>query len=179
MFVLERGDAGGMFMIQVNDRLPEATLFCRGPQGLDGVAVQEITEGRTVALFAVPGAFTPTCSQRHVPGFLSHADELCRLGVDEIFCVSVNDPFVLRVWAEQLGADERVRFLSDGNASFTHALGMERDMTSAAMGIRSKRYAMLVEDGVVRWLGVDESGLEQAAAETLLAALKALPPVMA
>jgi len=159
-------------MIQVNDRLPEATLFCRGPQGLDGVAVQELTADRTVVLFAVPGAFTPTCSNQHVPGFIEDADALRQVGVEEIICVAVNDPFVLRSWGEQLGVGDRLRLLSDGNGAFTRALGMERDMNSAAMGIRSKRYAMLVEDGHVAWLGVDESGLDQAASQQVLAALR-------
>jgi len=160
-------------MIQVNERLPEATLHCRGEQGLDGMSITELTRGRKIVLFAVPAAFSPTCSDDHVPGFLVNADRIRAAGVDEIVCVAVNDPFVMRVWGKSLNVGESLTLLSDGNGSFTRALGMERDMSQAAMGQRSKRYAMIVDDGVVTWLGVDDAGLENAAAEAVLAALSA------
>lgn len=159
-------------MIQVHDRLPEATLYARGPQGLDGVSTHELTADRRIVLFALPGAFTPTCTQEHLPGFMREAATLRALKVDEIVCVAVNDPFVLKFWGEQMAVQDSLRLLSDGNATFTRAVGMERDMSSAAMGLRSKRYAMVVEDGVVRWLGVDDSGLARASVESVIAALR-------
>ncbi|MFP4271409.1 MAG: peroxiredoxin [Halothiobacillaceae bacterium] len=159
-------------MIEVNAHLPECTLHCRGQQGLDGITVSELTRGRLVVIFAVPGAFTPTCSEAHLPGFQAVAHKLRDLGVEEIACVAVNDPFVMRAWAEAGNVGEEISLLSDGNGVFTRALGMDRDMSQAAMGVRSKRYAMVVEDGVVRWLGVDESGLENSSAEAVLAFLE-------
>ncbi|WP_407275608.1 peroxiredoxin [Halothiobacillus sp. DCM-1] len=160
-------------MIQVGDKLPGVTLHERGEQGLDGYTVAELTAGKTVVFFAVPGAFTPTCSEKHVPGFIAQAAALRAAGVAQVYCVAVNDPFIMRLWAASFGdAAQSIRFLSDGNAAFTEALGMGRDMSNAAMGLRSKRYALIAEDGVVRWLGVDESGLQNASAESVLAALR-------
>jgi peroxiredoxin len=158
-------------MIQTHDHLPEATLHCRGPQGLDGCTISELTADQRVVLFAVPGAFTPTCSDAHVPGFLTLNDEIRARGIDEIVCVTVNDPFVMKFWAEHLGVGAAIRFLSDGNGMFTRSIGMERDMSGGAMGMRSKRYAMIVENGEIQWLGVDESGLQNSSAESVLAAL--------
>ncbi len=160
-------------MIQVGEQLPDATLFERDEHGLNRHTLAELTAGQTVALFAVPGAFTPTCSEKHVPGFIEQAEALRAAGVTQILCVAVNDPFVMQLWASSFGAAATsIRFLSDGNADFTQALGMARDMSNGAMGLRSKRYALLATDGVVRWLGVDESGLANASAESVLAALR-------
>lgn len=160
-------------MVELGQKLPEATLYERGEQGLNGCTVTELTAGQTVVFFAVPGAFTPTCSEKHVPGFIAEAKALNAAGVAQIYCVAVNDPFVMKLWAASFGASaESIRFLSDGNGAFTQAMGMARDMSNAAMGLRSKRYAMIVTDGVVRWLGVDESGLAQSSAESVLAALR-------
>lgn len=158
-------------MIEVGQKLPEATLYYRGEQGLNGCSVAELTGSQRIVLFAVPGAFTPTCSDAHVPGFIALNDAIRAKGVDNIFCVAVNDPFVMKFWGEHLNVGDAVRMLSDGNGAFTQALGMERDMRGGAMGIRSKRYAMIVNNGVVEWLGVDESGLVNSSAEAVLAAL--------
>lgn len=159
--------------LMIGQALPEGTLYRRSELGLEELPTSELFQGRRVVVFAVPGAFTPTCSEEHLPGFMAHADALKAAGVDEIFCVAVNDPFVMRAWAQAHGDPEHIRFLSDGNGEWTAALGMTRDMRKAGMGLRSKRYAMLVEDGVLTWLGVDESGLEQSRAERVLERLRA------
>lgn len=158
-------------MIEVGQKLPEVTLYHRGEHGLNGCSLSEMTASRRVVLFAVPGAFTPTCSDKHVPGFLEHNKAIRAKGVDEIYCVAVNDPFVMKFWGEHLNVGDSIQMASDGNGMLTRALGMERDMSSAAMGVRSKRFAMIVNDGVVEWLGVDESGLANSSAEAVLAAL--------
>jgi peroxiredoxin len=159
-------------MIEVGQKLPDATLHYRGEQGLNGCAVHELVAEQKIVIFAVPGAFTPTCSDAHVPGFVVHNDAIRAKGVDAIYCVAVNDPFVMKFWAQHLGVDEKIiRFLSDGNGMFTQAIGMARDMSNGAMGLRSKRYAMIVDNGVVQWLGVDESGLAHSSASAVLAAL--------
>lgn len=158
--------------LQIGHSLPAGTLYRRVEAGLEEIATRELFRGRRVVLFAVPGAFTPTCSDEHLPGFIVHADALKAAGVDEIVCLAVNDPFVMRAWGQAHGAMGQISFLSDGNGEWTAALGMVRDMRKAAMGLRSKRYAMLVEDGVLKWLGVDESGLAHSRAEAVLAALR-------
>ncbi|MEW6766172.1 MAG: peroxiredoxin [Pseudomonadota bacterium] len=157
--------------IQVGDVLPAGTLYRRGETGLEEVSTASLFGGRRVVVFAVPGAFTPTCSEEHLPGFIVQADALKAAGVDEIVCLAVNDPFVMRAWSREHEGAGQISFLSDGNAEWTAAIGMSRDMHKAAMGMRSKRYAMIVEDGVLRWIGVDESGLERSRAEAVLAAL--------
>jgi peroxiredoxin len=133
------------------------------------VKTDDLFSGKTVALFALPGAFTPTCSAKHLPGFIEHAEELKQKGVDEIVCVSVNDAFVMGAWGEQQSAGEKVLMLADGNGDFTRALGLEMDATKFGMGKRSQRYAMVVEDGVVRQLNVEEpGGFQVSSAEHLL-----------
>jgi len=159
--------------IQVGQTLPAGALYRRGENGLEEISLHDLFAQRTVVVFAVPGAFTPTCSDEHLPGFIVNADALKAAGVDEIVCLAVNDPFVMRAWAQAHDADGEITFLSDGNGDWTQALGMQRDMRKAALGMRSKRYAMLVADGVLTWLGVDESGLVNSRAETVLAALNA------
>jgi len=157
--------------IATGDPLPQATLVRATPDGPDTVEVPGWFAGRTVALFAVPGAFTPTCSARHLPGFVEQAEALRAKGVDEIACTSVNDAFVLAAWAKASGA-EGITMLADGNAEFARALGLSVDSSAFGMGTRSRRYAMLVEDGVVRHLFVDEPGaFKDSSAENLLAAL--------
>ncbi len=159
-------------MIDVGQNLPDSTLHYRGEQGLNGCSVRELAAEQKIVIFAVPGAFTPTCTDAHVPGFIVNNEAIRAKGVDAIYCVAVNDPFVMKYWAQHMGVDEQtIRFLSDGNGMFTRALGMERDMSNGAMGLRSKRYAMIVDNGVVQWLGVDESGLEHSSAQAVLAAL--------
>ncbi len=159
--------------LQIGQPLPEGTLFMFGKAGIEAIPTGELFRGRRVVAFAVPGAFTPTCSDAHLPGFIVHADELRATGVEEIICLAVNDPFVMRAWWQASGEPEGIRFLSDGNGDWTMALGMLRDMRKAAMGMRSARYAMLVEDGVPRWFGVDETGLANSTAEAVLEALRA------
>ena len=128
---------------------------------------------KTVVLFAVPGAFTPTCHQKHLPGFLEHLHEFKAKGVDLVACTAVNDVFVLDAWAHANAADGKIAFLADGNAEFAKALGLDLDATGSGLGIRSKRYAMLVEDGIVKILNVEEvpSVAEKSSAEALLKAI--------
>ena len=144
--------------IATGDRLPDATLLRATPDGPDKTTVAEFFGGRTVVLFAVPGAFTPTCSVSHLPGFVEHADEMKAKGVDEVACVAVNDAFVLNAWAKEGAAHGKVTMLSDGSGDFTRALGLQLDASAFGMGERSQRYAMVVEDGVVRSIDVEAPG---------------------
>ncbi|MBJ6121038.1 peroxiredoxin [Sphingomonas mollis] len=154
--------------INVGDRLPEATLVKVTADGPDQVKVADYFAGRTIALFAVPGAFTPTCSAQHLPGFLGKADELAAKGVDEIACTAVNDPFVLKAWSNENGAGG-VTMLADGNGDFAKAVGLTMDGTKFGLGIRSQRYSMLVEDGIVKQLHVEQPGeFKVSSAEYLL-----------
>jgi glutaredoxin/glutathione-dependent peroxiredoxin len=143
--------------IQVGDKLPQATFTKPGEGGLEAVDSGTFFAGRKVALFAVPGAFTPTCSARHLPGFVEKAAELKAKGVDEIACTAVNDAFVMGAWAKASGA-EGVTMLSDGNGAFAEAVGLTMDGSKFGMGTRSQRYAMLLEDGVVKQLHVEAPG---------------------
>jgi len=157
--------------IAIGDTLPTVTLVKATEDGPDQVSTDAFFKGRTVALFAVPGAYTPTCSAQHLPGFLSKSDALRAKGVDEIACTAVNDAFVLAAWAKANGADG-VTMLADGNADLARALGLDADASRFGMGTRSRRYAMLVEDGTVRQLFVDEPGeFKVSSAEHLLAAM--------
>ncbi len=144
--------------IKVGDTLPQAnfmTFTADGPAPLGGDA---LFKGKTVALFAVPGAFTPTCSAKHLPGFKQHAAELKAKGVDTIACVSVNDVFVMKAWAKDQGITDEVVMLADGNGDFTKALGLELDGTKFGMGSRSQRYSLVAKDGVVEQLNVEQGG---------------------
>ena len=143
--------------ITVGDRIPATTLIKATAQGPEQVSSTDFFAGRTVALFAVPGAFTPTCSARHLPGFVDKHDELKAKGIDEVACVSVNDAFVMGAWSQSANAGS-ITMLADGNADFARALGLDADSSRFGMGTRSKRYAMLVEDGVVRSLHVEAPG---------------------
>lgn len=168
-------------MIKVGDKLPAATLMeysevegngCSiGPNPVD---VSKATAGKTIAVFALPGAFTPTCSAKHVPGFVEKCAEFKAAGVDEIWCVSVNDAFVMGAWARDQKSNGKVRMLADGSADFTKATGLTLDLTTRGMGLRSNRYSMLVKDGVVASLNVEGPGkFEVSDAGTLLAQVKA------
>jgi glutaredoxin/glutathione-dependent peroxiredoxin len=158
--------------IQVGDRLPSTTLALATPEGPRPVSTDELFKGKTVALFAVPGAFTPTCSARHLPGYREQAGALKAKGVDAIVCVSVNDAFVMKAWGESQDVGEEVLMVADGNAEFTKALGLELDAGKFGMGTRSQRYSMVVEDGVVKSLNVEEGGeFKVSAADYLLAQL--------
>lgn len=157
--------------IAIGDVLPAATLVKVTAEGPERVQSPNYFAGRTVALFAVPGAFTPTCSARHLPGFVEQAGALKATGVDEIACTAVNDAFVLAAWAKA-NAAEAITMLADGNADFAQAIGLASDSSAFGMGVRSRRYAMLIEDGVVRRLFLDEPGaFRESSAETLLASL--------
>jgi peroxiredoxin len=157
--------------ISVGDRLPEATLQIQGANGPEPKTTAEIFKGRRVALFAVPGAFTPTCSAKHLPGFVEGSDKLKAKGVDEILCVSVNDSFVMNAWGKDQKADGKVTMAADGSGAFAKALGLTMD-TGAFGGVRSKRYSMLVDDGVVKKLNIEEGGgFGVSSAETLLGQL--------
>ena len=158
--------------IKVGDKLPEVTLMKATADGPAKTTTSDVFGGKTVALFAVPGAFTPTCSERHLPGFVTHAGDLKAKGVDEIACISVNDAFVMGAWGREQGADGKVTMLADGNGEFARALGLELDGSGFGMGTRSRRYAMIVEDGEVKHLFLEEGpGLEVSSAENLLQAL--------
>ena len=165
--------------LKVGDRLPEATLMefnetetpgC--PIGPAPVKVAEATKGKKIVIFGLPGAFTPTCSARHVPSYVDDFDKLRAKGVDEIWCVSVNDAFVMGAWGRDLHTQGKVRMLGDGSADFARATGLTLDLTSRGMGLRSDRYAMVVDDGVVKVLQREEPGkFEVSGAEAILAKL--------
>ncbi|MBD3641658.1 peroxiredoxin [Marinobacter pelagius] len=156
--------------IQVGDKLPDIELQVMGENGPQPVRTSELFNGKKVVLFAVPGAFTPTCSAAHLPGFVINADQIKARGVDSIVCTSVNDAFVMDAWGKAHNAEEIV-MLADGLAEFATALGLTQDRTATKMGIRSQRYAMIVNDGTVELLHVDSQGLDTTSAETILAAL--------
>jgi len=144
--------------IKTGDKLPEAVFMEMTANGPEPRKTDDIFAGKTVALFAVPGAFTPTCSAKHLPGFIEKAEALQGKGVDDIVCTSVNDVFVMNAWGEQTGTGGKVRMLADGNGAFAKACGLEMDASGFGMGDRSKRYSMLVKDGVVEQLNVEDGG---------------------
>ena len=168
-------------MIQVGDKLPAGTLNefievegngCSiGPNSFD---IAKETAGKKIAVFALPGAYTPTCSAKHVPGYVQKADALKAAGIDEIWCVSVNDAFVMGAWGRDQQTGGKVRMMADGSAAFTQATGLTLDLTARGLGLRSNRYSMLVVDGVVKTLNVEGPGkFEVSDAETMLAQAKA------
>jgi len=159
--------------IKAGDTLPaDVKLMEIGDAGPKQVTVGELTKGRTVVLFAVPGAFTPTCSMKHLPGFVDKAGDIRKKGIDEIVCLSVNDAFVMGAWGKEHGAGGKVRMVADGNGDFTRAVGLEMDASGFGMGSRSKRYAMLVKDGKVTELLVEPAGgLNVSSAESVLGKL--------
>jgi peroxiredoxin len=144
--------------ISVGDRIPPTTFIKATPDGPQPVESEEYFRGRKVALFSVPGPFTPTCSARHLPGFIDKADALKAAGVDEIACTAVSDAFVMQAWAEQSGAAGKVTMLADGNGAFVKAVGLEMDASKFGMGQRGQRFSLLVDDGVVSQLNVEEPG---------------------
>ena len=143
--------------IQVGDTIPQSTLSAMGDSGPANLSTDDVFAGKKVVLFAVPGAFTPTCSARHLPGFVDQAEEILARGVDTIACMAVNDAFVMNAWGKSAGA-EKLLMLADGNGEFTRALGLELDATSFGMGQRSQRFALIAEDGVVTGLFVEGPG---------------------
>ncbi len=143
--------------IKTGDMLPDASFTTMTAEGPSKLSTADVFGGRKVVLFAVPGAFTPTCHMKHLPGFIARADELKAKGVDTIACVSVNDVFVMDAWAKNTGAGNKVLFLADGNGDFARAIGMDLDASGFGMGTRSKRYAMIVDNGKVTALNVEPS----------------------
>lgn len=159
-------------MINIGQRLPDIALKTMTPEGVRDIALADLTRGKRVVIFAVPGAFTPACSARHLPGFLERHDALKAHGIDIIACVAVNDAFVMDAWARDNAVNGRVVMLADGNGEFARAVGLDLDARPYGMGVRSQRYAMVVEDGVVKSLFVEAPGaFEVSAAENVLASL--------
>ena len=169
-------------MLKVGDKLPAGTLqeyievegegCSLGPNSFE---IDKLTAGKTVAVFALPGAFTPTCSAQHVPGYVQHAADFKAAGVDEIWCISVNDAFVMGAWGRDQRTAGKVRMMADGSAEFAKATGLTLDLTARGLGLRSQRYSMLVKDGVVRTLNVEGPGkFEVSDAATLLAQARSL-----
>ena len=158
--------------IKLGDTIPSATLMQMKDGGPKPVSTDDLFKGKKVALFALPGAFTPTCSAKHLPGFIKQAGALKAKGIDAIACLSVNDAFVMGAWGESQGAGDTVMMLADGNGDFTRALGLEMDATKFGMGKRSQRYSMLVDNGVVTALNVEAPGaFEVSSADHMLALL--------
>jgi glutaredoxin/glutathione-dependent peroxiredoxin len=156
--------------ISIGERLPDASFRVPGEDGPSVMTTQDVFSGKRVVLFAVPGAFTPTCTMNHLPGFLEHNEALRAKGVDTIAVVAVNDVHVMKAWRQSTGAGDRIVFLSDGNGEFAKAVGLDADLSAGGLGVRSKRYSMLVEDGVVRQLNVEPSPgqADTSSAETIL-----------
>ena len=158
--------------IKTGDKIPAVNLKKMGPNGPEDVDAASYFGGKKVVLFSVPGAFTPTCSAKHLPGFVSHADEIKAKGVDAIACLAVNDAFVMGAWGDDQKADGKVDMLADGSAAFTTALGLELDLVAAGLGVRGQRFAMIVDDGTVTHLAVEAPGaFEVSSAEAILKAL--------
>jgi len=157
--------------IAKGDSLPKATFRVLSAEGIESLSTKDVFGGKKVVLFAVPGAFTPTCHLKHLPGFVDNAEAFKKKGIDTVACVAVNDPFVLGTWGSVSGGKGKVLFLSDGNAEFTKKIGMDFDGSGIGLGTRSKRYAMFVDDGVVKVLHTEESPgvADVSTAESMLA----------
>ena len=155
--------------IKVGDKLPEATFMIMSAEGPKPMTTAEVFGGKKVALFAVPGAFTPTCHKTHMPGFVTRAEELAKKGYGTVACTSVNDVFVMTEWAKATGATGKILMLADGGAEFTKKIGLDMDLTARGLGVRSKRYAMAVDNGVVKILNVEDAPgvVEKTSAETM------------
>jgi len=159
--------------VSIGDRVPSATLRRLGPNGPEEVSTDQLFADKKVVLFAVPGAFTPACSDTHLPGFVEKAEDIKSQDIDEIVCVAVNDPFVMNAWSKAAGVHDQVEMLSDGAGEFTQAMGLTADMKKVGLGMRSQRYAAIVEKGVIQDLAVDEMGeLEKSTAAQVLKKLK-------
>ena len=155
--------------VKVGDKIPSVTLYRMTADGPDAVTTDELCNGKKVVLFGVPGAFTPTCSAQHVPGFLQNADALKAKGVDTIACMSVNDAFVMGAWAKDQGTGDAIEMLADGSGDLTSKMGIELDLKDRGLGVRARRFSMVLDDGVVTALNLEEGGaLETSGAETLL-----------
>jgi glutaredoxin/glutathione-dependent peroxiredoxin len=159
--------------IAIGDKIPTVTLKEKTPDGVFDINIKDFLKGKTVVLFGVPGAFTPTCSMNHLPGFLENRDAFFAKGVDEIAVVAVNDHHVMGAWAKATNGEGKIRYIADGSAIFTKALGLENDMTAGGLGLRSKRYSMLIKDGTVIQLNIEDKPgtAETSGAATLLGQL--------
>jgi len=158
--------------IQVGDTIPSMKLMAATPNGPKEVSTGELFRGKKVVLFATPGAFTPTCSAKHLPGFIEHADEIRAKGVDTIICMAVNDPFVMGAWAKDQGVGDKLVMLADGSGTLTRALGLELDLGARGLGTRSQRFALIAENGKVAHLAIEQpGGFDVSRAEAILAAL--------
>lgn len=157
--------------IQKGDKLPEATLMEMTDKGPNPVTTSEVFGGKKTALFAVPGAFTPTCSAQHLPSFINNYDALKAKGIDQIVCVAVNDAFVMGAWGKDAGVGDKIRMLGDGNGDFTKAIGLEMDGSKFGLGSRCQRYSMIVNDGTVEELNLEKGGYEFSSAEHMLSQL--------
>ena len=159
--------------INIGETIPSVTLKQLTPEGVKEFTTDEIFRNKKVVLFAVPGAFTPACSQRHLPGYVDRAANIKAKGIDEIVCVAVNDAFVMGAWGKEQKTEGKVRMLADGSGDFVRALGLELDLTKGGLGIRSKRYAMLVDNGVVKSLDIEAQPgqVDVSSAEAMLKAL--------
>lgn len=144
--------------IKIGDKIPSATLTQMTAEGPKPITTDDLFKGKKVVVFAVPGAFTPTCSAKHLPGFVLNSDEIKKKGVSAVACVSVNDPFVMDAWAKEQKVGDKVMMLADGSAKFAAALGLTLDLNERGLGTRSRRYSMVVEDGVVKKLNLEEGG---------------------
>jgi peroxiredoxin len=159
-------------MIAVGDRLPDIGFKTMGPDGPKAVSAAELFDGRKVVLFCVPGAYTGTCTLRHLPGFMQHADAIRAKGVDQIACIAVNDVFVMDAWGRSVGVDARVTMLADGSGDWARATGLQLDLKAAGLGERIRRCALIVENRVVKYLALEEgAALEASSAESILKAL--------
>ncbi len=155
--------------IQVGDSIPSATLNIMTADGPSAISTDDIFKGKTVALFGLPGAFTPTCSAQHLPGFVANADALKAKGVDSIVCLAVNDVFVMGAWGKDQNVGDKVTLVADGSAAFTKAAGLELDLVERGLGLRCQRFSMVVDDGVVKSLNIDPAGtFEATSAEKIL-----------
>jgi len=158
--------------IQVGDKIPNVELHHMTESGNTAISSDEIFSGKKVVLFALPGAFTPTCSAKHLPGYADKSDDLFARGVDRIVCLSVNDAFVMDAWGKHHNVDDKVMMIADGNGNFTRAVGLEIDLNAGGMGMRSRRYAMIVNDGLVELLNIETAKeFKVSDAETILGKL--------
>ncbi len=158
--------------INVGDKIPAVDLNIMTPDGPGGISTDEIFAGKKVAIFGVPGAFTPTCSAKHLPGFVTNADALKAKGIDTIVCLAVNDVFVMGAWSQDQNVGDAVMMVADGSANFTKATGLELDLTDRGLGLRCQRFSMIVDDGEVKNIQIDEAGgFELTSAEAMLSEL--------
>ncbi|MDE0994898.1 MAG: peroxiredoxin [Rhodospirillales bacterium] len=157
--------------IKAGDKIPSIELKTMTSDGPDGITTDDLFNGKKVILFGLPGAFTPTCSAKHVPGYVQHADAIKAKGIDTIACVSVNDAFVMGAWGKDQNVGDKVMMLADGSAEFTKAAGLELDLVARGMGVRCQRFSMIVDDGVVQSINIDDGTFDKTSAEQALSDL--------